>query len=160
MRLRKGLGASLALAALAAGAAPVVANAQGAGTPSALRFVEGPNQGREFLTPAGSSGVFPGRLQPGDRILSRDTLLRRQGGRLVGYDDEVCTMTVDDHFLCQMIAVIRGQGEIHASWLLLHWPDGFTGVIDGGTGRFANARGTFTYAPESNGSGKITIRLK
>lgn len=158
MRSISGRGISLTLAAIAAVAALFVANAQAARRPSTLRFIDGPNQGRQFLTAAGASSVYPGRLQPGDRILSRDTFLHE--GHLVGYDDEVCTVTVDDHFLCQIMAELRGRGQIHASWLLLHWPDGFTGVIDGGTGHFANAAGTFTYTPEPNGPAKITIRLR
>jgi hypothetical protein len=158
MRLKRSVGGSLTLAAVAAVAALFVANAQGARTPSTLSFVGGPNQGREFLTAAGSSSVFPGRLQPGDRILSRDTFL--QGSHSVGYDDEVCTMTVDNHFLCQIMVVLPGQGQVQASWLLLQWPDGYTGVINGGTGHFANAAGTFTYTPQPNGTAKITIKLK
>jgi hypothetical protein len=156
MSLRKGLGVSLTLAVGAAVAALFVATARGAG-PSTLSFAP-QNQGREYLTAAGSSSVFPGRLQPGDRILSRDSLL--QGGHSVGYADEVCTTTVDNHFLCQVMVVLPGQGQVQASWLLLHWPDGYTGVIDGGTGHFANARGTFTYSPEPNGTAKIAVRLK
>ena len=156
MKFRKGLGVSLTV--VAAVAALFVANAQGAGTPSTLSFVAGPNQGREFVTATGSSTVFPGRLHPGDRIIARDTLVQR--GHLVGYDDEVCTMTVDSHFLCQVMVVLPGQGQLQATWLLLHYPDGYTGVIDGGTGHFANARGTFTYAPKPSGTATITVGLK
>jgi hypothetical protein len=138
----------------AAVAALFVATAQGARTPSTLSFVA-QNQGREFLTAAGSSSVWPGRLQPGDRILSRDALLR--GGHSVGYGDELCTVTVDDHFLCQVMVVLPSAGQLQVSWLELHWPNGYTGVIDGGTGHFANAKGTFTYTQEPNGTAKITV---
>jgi hypothetical protein len=157
MRSRKGLRASLTLTIAAAVAALFVAAAQGAGTPTTLSFVA-QNQGREFLTAAGPSSVWPGRLQPGDRILSRDALLQRDHS--VGYGDELCTVTVDNHFLCQVMVVLPGEGQIQVSWLELHWPDGYTGVIDGGTGHFANAKGTFTYTQAPNGIAKITVRLK
>jgi hypothetical protein len=142
---------------VAAVAGLVVANAQGATAPSTLSFVP-QNQSREFLTAAGSSGAYPGRLQPGDRILSQDALLQR--GHSVGYDDELCTVGLYSHFLCQATVVLPGQGQVQVSWLLLHWPNGYTGIVDGGTGHFANAKGTFTYAPEPNGTAKITVSLK
>jgi hypothetical protein len=152
MRLRVGLGISLTLAAGAAVAAQFVATAQGAGTPSRLSFVV-QNHARIYLTPAGSTSVFPGQLLPGDRILSRDSLL--QGARSVGYDDELCTVTLDNQELCQATVVLPGKGQIQASWLF-RWPSNYTAVIDGGTGAFVHASGQFTGATLRNGQFRIT----
>lgn len=157
MRLTKSLGISLTLAAGAAVAALVTATAQGAGTPSTLSLVV-QNHGTEYVTAAGSTSAFPGRLQTGDRIFARDSLL--QGARSVGYDNELCTATFDNHDLCQVMLVLPGKGQIHASWLWIHWPSNFNGVIEGGTGAFAQARGQFTATVLRNGTLRITATLR
>ena len=157
MRSRRGLGISLTLAAGAAVAALFVATAQGAGTPSTLSFVV-QNRGTEFVTAAGSTNVFPGRLQTGDRIFSRDSLL--QGARSIGYDNELCTVTFDNHELCQVMLVLPGEGQIQASWLWIRWPSSFSGVIDGGTGAFAHSAGQFTATVLRNGVLRITATLR
>jgi hypothetical protein len=157
MRSRRGLGISLTLAAGAATAALVTATAQGAGAPSTLRFVV-QNRGTEYVTAAGSTRVFSGPLHTGDRILTRDELL--QGARSIGYDNELCTVTLDDHDLCQAIVVLTGKGQIQASWLWIRWPRNFTGVIDGGTGAFAHAQGQFTATVLRNGALRITATLR
>jgi hypothetical protein len=156
MRLRSGLGISLTFAVGAAVASLLVATAQGAGTASTLSFVV-QNQGREYLTTAGSSSLSPGRLLPGDRILSHDSLL--QGGRTFGYDDELCTVTIDNQDLCQVMVALPGKGQIQASWLF-RWPSNFTGVIDGGTGAFAHASGQFTGTTLRNGQFRIAVVLR
>ena len=163
MRSRRGLGISLTLAAGAAVAALFVATAQGAGTPSTLSFVV-QNRGTEFVTAAGSTNVFPGRLQTGDRIFSRDSLL--QGARSIGYDNELCTVTFDDNDLCQTIVVLPGKGQIQASWLWIdrnastYGPAHFNGVIDGGTGTFADARGRFSASLLPTGTLKFAATLR
>jgi hypothetical protein len=156
MRLRRRLGIWLTLPAAATAAVLSVPAARGAGTPSTLSFVV-QNRGTDYVTAAGSTNVFPGRLQPGDRILSRDALI--QGTRSIGYDDELCTVTVDNHELCQVALVLPGRGQIQASWLWIRWPSSFTGVIDGGTGAFAHARGQFTATGLRNGGLRITATL-
>jgi hypothetical protein len=157
MRFRSRLGISLTLAAVAAVAVVSAATAQGARTPSTLSFVV-ENNDTVYVTAAGSTSVFPGRLQTGDRILSRDSLL--QGARSIGYDNELCTVTFDNHDLCQVMLVLPGKGQIQASWLWTHWPSNFTGVIDGGTGAFAPATGQFTATALRNGTLKITATLR
>ena len=156
MRLKARRAVSLTLAAGAAAAALFVATAHGAGTPSTLSFVD-QNRGTEFVTPAGSTSAFPGRLQIRDRIFSRDSLL--QAGRHVGYDNELCTVTFDNHALCQVMLVLPGKGQIQASWLWIHWPSSFSGVIDGGTGTFAHATGQFTASVLHNAT-RITAKLR
>lgn len=157
MRFRSGVGISLTLAAGAAVAVVLAATALGAGTPSTLSFVV-QNKGTEYVTAAGSTSVFPGRLQTGDRILSRDSLLK--GARSIGYDNELCTVTFDNHELCQVIVVLPGKGQIQVSWLWIRWPSNFTGVIDGGTGAFAHASGQFTSRRLPNGALTITATLR
>jgi hypothetical protein len=157
MRSRSGLGISLTLAAGAAVAALFTATAHGDGTASTLTFVV-ENHGTQYVTAAGSTSVFPGRLQPGDRILTRDSLL--QGARSIGYDNELCTVTLENHDLCQVMLVLPGKGQIQASWLWIRWPSNFTGVIDGGTGAFAHAGGQFTATVLRNGALKITATLR
>jgi hypothetical protein len=156
MRSRRGLAIALTLTAAAAVAAVFIATAQAAGAPATLTFVA-QNRGIEYLTAAGSTSVFPGRLQAGDRILARDSLLR--GARSIGYDDELCTVTLDNHDLWQVILVLPGKGQIQASWLWIRWPSTFTGVIDGGTGTFAHATGQFTATVLRNGQLRITAAL-
>ena len=112
------------------------------------------NKGTEYVTAAGSTSVFPGRLQTGDRILSRDSLL--QGARSIGYDNELCTVTFDNNDLCQVMVVLPGKGQIQASWLWIRWLSNFSGVIDGGTGAFADARGQFMSRRLRNGALSIT----
>jgi hypothetical protein len=144
MKLTRGSASTIAITVAAAAAALFVATAQGAKPSSTLNLVVQSN-GHEYLTAAGSSSVFPGRLQTGDRILGRDTLL--EGTRAVGYDNELCTVTFDDNDLCQTILVLPGKGQIEVAWLWVDrnasalGPSHFHGVIDGGTGQFANATG-------------------
>ncbi len=163
MKLTRGSAIALTFAAAAAAAALFVGTAQGAKTSSTLNLVVQSN-GHEYLTAAGSSPVFPGRLQTGDRILGRDRLL--QGTRTIGYDNELCTVTFDDNDLCQVILVLPGKGQIQATWLWvdrnasLLGPSHFTGVIDGGIGTFANAKGQFSASLLPNGTLKIAAALR
>ena len=157
MTFRSGLGISLTPATGAAVAVVLAATAQGAGTPSTLSFVV-QNKRTEYVTAAGSTSVFPGRLQTGDRTLSRDSLL--QGARSIGYDNELCTVTFDNNDLCQVMVVLPGKGQIQASWLWIRWLSNFSGVIDGGTGAFTDARGQFMSRRLRNGALSITTTLR
>jgi hypothetical protein len=163
MKMNSCAGLSTALAAGAAVVAVFVGTAQGAGTPSTLSFVV-QNHRTEYVTAAGPTSVFPGRLQTGDRILSRDSLLAR--GRMIGYDNELCTVTFDDNDLCQTSLVLPGKGQIQASWLWIDrnastfGPPHFSGVIDGGTGTFANAKGQFRASLLPTGGLEIATTLR
>jgi hypothetical protein len=142
--------------AVAAAAAVFVSTALGARPQPTLSFVAH-NRGLEFVTASGSTTVYPGHLQIGDRIFARDALT--QSNRSVGYDNELCTVTFDNHELCQVTVVLPGKGQIEANWLWTDWPSGFTGVIDGGTGTFAHTKGEFTATPLAGGALKFTARL-
>jgi hypothetical protein len=145
------------LIAAGTGAAVWVSTALGASVRPTLSFVVR-NRGLEFVTASGSTSVYPGHLQIGDRIFSRDALV--QGGRSVGYDNELCTVTFDNHELCQITVVLPGKGQLQANWLWTDWPSDFTGVIDGGTGSFATATGQFTATPLQGGALKISATLR
>ena len=69
---------ALAVAAMAAGA--LGAHRSGAGL--AFSYVVH-NTGVEYVTSAGRTSSFPGRLDTGDQIFARDTL--SQGGTRIGY---------------------------------------------------------------------------
>jgi hypothetical protein len=146
----------------AAGAALLASTALGAAAPTTISFVV-QNNGTEYQTRSGSTRAFPGRLETGDRILTRDRLL--EGTRAVGYDNEICTVTFDDNDLCQVMLVVPGRGEIEGTWLWIgrnrsaSGPSHFSGVIDGGTGGFAHARGQFTASVLANGAPTITATL-
>jgi hypothetical protein len=142
--------------AVAASSAVFVSAALGARPRPTLSLIIH-NRGLELVTTSGSTTVFPGHLQMGDRIFSRDALT--QGNRSVGYDNELCTVTFDNHELCQATLVLPGKGQIQANWLWADWPSGFTGVIDGGTGAFACGKGEFTATPLAGGALKLTARL-
>ena len=144
------------LLAVAAGAVVFVSTALGAKPTPTLSLVAH-NRGLVFITASGSATAYPGHLQIGDRILARDALTR--GNRVVGYDDELCTVTFDGKELCQDTMVLSGKGQIQANWLWSDWPSGFTGAIAGGTGTFAHAKGQFTATPLAGGALRITASL-
>ena len=52
-----------------------------------------------------------------------------------------------------------GKGQIQASWLF-RWPSNYTGVVDGGTGTFAHAKGQVTGTTLRNGQFRITATLR
>lgn len=144
------------IAVAAATAAVFGSTALGAG-PKHTFTLTAHNTGLEFVTASGSTSVYPGQLQIGDRILARETLI--QDSRPVGYDNELCTVTFDSNELCQDTVVLTGQGQIDAHWLWTDWPNAFTGAVDGGTGTFAAAKGEFTATPLPDGSLKLTVTL-
>jgi hypothetical protein len=157
------LTAALAAAALAGGAAaahastsaPTAQASTSAPTPRHLTvLLQGTALG--FF---GNSGPIPfptktTPLVPGDRVIGQDRIL--QGGRLVGRDNEACTVAFARDVLCQDIAVLDGRGDLQTSWTF-RWPGtgqppaSFDGIIDGGTGAFAAADGTFHAQNQPNG---------
>ena len=98
--------------AVAAAAAIFVSAALGARPKRTLSFVVH-NRGLEFVTATGATTVYPGHLQIGDRIFSRDALT--QGNRSVGYGNELCTVTFDNHQLCQETVVLPGKAAACAA---------------------------------------------
>jgi len=155
---------------VAAGAlAALVAAGCAAGTAAAQATPDGPGQltfasqltAIRFFTAAGPITGFPTRpLVPGDRIIGQDRIL--QEGRAAGHDNEACTISFGRDVLCQDIVILDGQGDLQTSWTV-QWPAAgtrgpasFDGVIDGGTGRFAAAHGTFHAAMLPDGDMQVT----
>jgi hypothetical protein len=164
MHIRTRVAAS-ALAALAvAGCAAATAAAQATPhAPGQLTFASQLTAIR-FFTASGPITGFPTRpLVPGDRIIGQDRIL--QDGRAAGHDNEACTVSFGRDVLCQDIIILTGQGDLQANWTV-RWPaagtrgpGSFDGVIDGGTGRFAAAHGTFHAATLPDGDTQITAMI-
>jgi hypothetical protein len=114
----------------------------------------------DYVTRHGSTSIFPGALMTGDRVLARDTWL--PAGAAPGYDNEVCTVTFDRNDACEATVVFPGEGSVHATWLWINrngsvlGPRQFSGVIDGGTGRYAGVHGQFRATALPSGALEIT----
>ena len=148
------LTAALAAVALAGGAAAAQASAS-VPAPRHLTVVLQATALQFF----GNSGPIPfptktSPLVPGDRVIGQDRIL--QDGRPVGRDNEACTVAFGRDVLCQDIAVLPGRGDLQTSWTF-RWPAtgqppaSFDGIIDGGTGAFAAAGGTYHAQNQPNG---------
>ena len=156
-RVAAGALAALAVAGTAAGAAAAQAAPHASGQ---LTFVS-QLTAIQFFTASGPITGFPtSPLVPGDRIIGQDRIL--QEGRAVGRDNEACTISFGRDVLCQDIVILDGQGDLQTSWTV-QWPAAgtrgpasFDGVIDGGTGRFAAAHGTFHAATRPDGDMQVT----
>ena len=159
-RVAAGVLAALAVAGCAAGTAAAQATPQ---APGQLTFASQLTAIR-FFTASGPITGFPTRpLVPGDRIIGQNRTL--QDGRPAGHDNEACTVSVNRDVLCQDIVILTGQGDLQTSWTF-RWPAtgtrgpaSFDGVIDGGTGHFAAAHGTFHAATLPGGGVQITAVL-
>ena len=153
----------LAAAALAGGTAGVTAAQAATHRPGLLTF-DLQRTALQFFTSTGPITGFPtSPLAPGDRVIGQDRLL--QGGVPVGHDDEVCTVGFARDVICQVIAVFDGRGDVQASWSV-RWPAtgtrgpaSFDGIIDGGTGAFRDARGTFHARTLPGGELQITATM-
>jgi hypothetical protein len=154
-----------ALAALAvAGCAAATAAAQVAPhAPGQLTFTSQLTAIRFFSNSGPITGFPTTPLVPGDRIIGQDRI--QQDGRPTGHDNEACTVSFGRDVLCQDIIILDGQGDLQASWTV-QWPAAgtrgpasFDGVIDGGTGRFAAAHGTFHAATLPDGNMQITAEI-
>jgi hypothetical protein len=153
----------LTAAALASGAAAAAA-AQASTHPTEPLTFDLQRTALQFFSGTGPITGFPtGPLAPGDRIVGQDRLL--QGGVPAGHDDEVCTVGFSRDVLCQAIVSFNGPGDVQASWSL-RWPAtgsqgpaSFDGIIDGGTGAFADAHGTFHSRTLPDGDQQITATI-
>jgi hypothetical protein len=157
------LTAALAAVTLAGGAAAAQASAR---APMAQTSASAPAPRhltvllqRTALQFFGNTGPIPfptktNPLVPGDRVIGQDRIL--QSGRPVGRDNEACTVAFTRDVLCQDIAVLTGHGDLQTSWTF-RWPAtgqppaSFDGIIDGGTGAFAAADGTYHAQNQPNG---------
>ena len=161
IRTRVAAGALAALAMAGAAAAATAAQAT-PHAPGQLTFIS-QLTAIQFFTASGPITGFPTTpLVPGDRIIGQDSIL--QNGKPVGHDNEACTVSFGRDVLCQDI-ILTDRGDLQASWTI-QWPAtgtrgpaSFDGVIDGGTGRFAAAHGTFYAATFPDGDMQLTAEI-
>jgi hypothetical protein len=107
---------------------------------------------------------FPTSISPGDEVILTNHVL--ENGKTVGKLRTRCTATspgtgkgesvfINAHFICEAVYNIRGS-SLYANGQVLK--GGTEGVITGGTGEFANSRGTFVSKVEKTGE-TTTITL-
>lgn len=107
---------------------------------------------------------FPTQISAGDQIVVTNPLF--ENGKSVGKLRAHCTATAsadtsnqnafaNAHFICEGVYAISG-GALYANATLNS--TGAKGVITGGTGSFANSRGTFV-SKEGKGGSTTTITL-
>ena len=149
---------------LAGGAAGVAAAQASTGTTGRLTFDVQPTALQFFSSTGPITGFPTSPLVPGDRIIGQDRLL--EGGVLAGHDIEVCTIGFSRDVLCQDIISLNGRGDVQDSWSF-RWPvtgsagpASFDGIIDGGTGAFADAHGTFHSHTLPDGDQQITATIR
>jgi hypothetical protein len=135
------LGVALAAVGLSVAASSALAK------PGTLTVVA-KGTGTVFVTHRGLvTSKYPGALVTGDRIFSEGREFI--AGKAAGFDNEECTVTFNGNDLCHDVAVLTGRGEIELTYLLVgrnHSTSGqkhFSGIIDGDTGEFQDAHGTF-----------------
>lgn len=117
----------------------------------------------DFVTASGTSSPYPtASLSPGDRVIGRDDVLHN--GSVVGSDYEFCTVGFGLHVLCDDMVEITNVGQMRISWMF-QWPSSgspleWQGVVDGGTGGYRNAIGTFQAQALPGGDDSITLQLE
>jgi len=163
IRTRVAAGALAAIAVAGGCAAATAATAQATPNDTAGQLTfDSQLTSIQFFTAAGPITGFPtAPLVPGDRIIGQDSI--SQHGRPAGHDNEACTVSFNRDVLCQDIVILTGQGDLQASWTL-QWPASgtpasFDGIIDGGTGHFATAHGTFHAATLPDHDMQITAEI-
>src|SRR5215468_5250287 len=156
------LTAALAAVALAGGAAGVAAAQASAHTVNAATAqATSPAPQRLTIMLQRTAIAFFSNTGP---IKGWPTTPLVQGGRPVGRDNEACTVAFTRDVLCQDIAILPGRGDLQTSWTF-RWPrsgtqgpPSYNGIIDGGTGTFAAADGTFHAQNQPNGE-RLTLTL-
>jgi hypothetical protein len=110
------------------------------------------------LTPVPVSGQTSAAPQPGDYTVITDDYLRN--GKVVGHDVVHCVLVTLTSSLCN-ISVSLPRGDIEAQG---RGPGGGTGrftvAVVGGTGAYANARGTVTFASGPDNTGTEVFHLR
>ncbi len=107
---------------------------------------------------------FPTAISPGDQIVVTNPLV--EGGKTIGKLRGRCTATASAktsspeafataHFICEGVFSFGGS-SLYANARLVK--GGTEGVITGGTGKYAGARGSFT-SKEGKGGSTTTITL-
>ncbi|MBS1845605.1 MAG: hypothetical protein JST53_14405 [Actinobacteria bacterium] len=165
MTKRRFLGTGALLALSTSLAALVFAGSAAAIAPVQITLKE-PEKGSTFsfidnAPTAKKVHGFPTTISPGDEIVITNPLL--ENGKNVGKLRARCTATsaastsshdafAAAHFICEGVFTIHGSSLYGNATI---GKGGTRGVITGGTGEFANARGTFTSKEEKSGSTTI-----
>jgi hypothetical protein len=155
----------LVAAALALLAALVFVSSAGAIAPVQITLKE-PAKDQTFAfidnaPTAKSVNGFPTKISAGDEVVLTNHLL--ENGQMVGKLRTRCTATsaaagngenlfVNAHFICEGVYNIKGS-SLYANGQVLK--GGTQGVITGGTGKFANSRGTFVTTVEKGGETSV-----
>jgi hypothetical protein len=147
--------------ALAACCALVVASADpaGAAAPTTISFRES-EKGAIFQTvdvaPKGKNATD---VSLGDEIVFAIPL--EAGGKKIGRVNGVCVVVAKKHpeYLCTNTYVFQHQGTLASSMNFKPSKKINHGVIVGGTGVYAGARGTFILSNETEGGDKTTVTL-
>jgi hypothetical protein len=110
------------------------------------------------LTPVPVSGQTSAAPQPGDYVVITDDYLR--DGKVVGHDIVHCILATTEHSLC-FAAVDLPGGQLELQGIGPAGGSGnFTIAVTGGTGRYANARGTAQIISGPNNTGTEIFRLR
>jgi hypothetical protein len=150
-RIALGLTAALAAAVVAVAAAPAGAVLK---KPVTLRFATKLTK----LTPVPVSGQTSAAPQPGDYVVITDDYLKN--GKVVGHDLVHCILVTTEHSLC-FAAVDLPGGQLELQGIGPAGGSGnFTIAVTGGTGRYANARGTAQIISGPNNTGTEIFRLR
>jgi hypothetical protein len=80
-------------------------------------------------------------------VLGRDDIYQQRSD--IGSDYAVCTISFTLNVLCDNMVNITNVGQLHVTWSF-QWPatgttgpTSWSGVVDGGTGSYQNAIGSF-----------------
>lgn len=143
--------ATLVFVSSAAAIAPVQVTLKEPEKGSTFAFIDNPPTAKKVHG-------FPTTISPGDEIVITNPLV--ENGKTVGKLRARCTATApastsnqnafaNAHFICEGVYTIGGS-SLYANATLVK--GGARGVVTGGTGQFANSRGTFTSKEEKGGS--------
>jgi hypothetical protein len=145
---------ALALAGALVTTAVAAAPAAAIDKPVTLRFATKLNS----ITRVPVSGQTSATPQPGDYVVITDDYLRN--GKVVGRDLVHCILVTTEHSLCfGAVELPGGQLELQGIG-----PAGgaghFTIAVTGGTGHYANARGTAEIISGPDNTGTEIFRLR
>jgi hypothetical protein len=153
----------LVVAALALFATLVFAGSAGAIAPVQITLKEPAKDQRvTFIDNAPTAKkAHPTQISPGDEVVLTNHLL--ENGKMVGKLRTRCTATefasgngesvfIKAHFICEAVYNINGS-SLYANAQVLK--GGSQGVITGGTGEYANARGTVVSTVEKGGETSV-----
>jgi hypothetical protein len=146
--------AAMAAVALAAGATAAHSRPQAAGGPG------GPLSLVAVEQDCGGADLPPRDGSPGDITMCRGLLRQRASGAAAGSAAWFCPYIGTERagWLCTAVASLR-DGDLELAGRLSHLSARSTWAITGGTGRYADARGTAVLRQIDDKHTAVTIRL-